>query len=149
MASQPSAGFEIPSAKQSVDRQKNGTSAHHRRQDCAKQVQMLRQSLIFQQSVLLGGKRMLIFYEGFRIEILPAKFWDDYTNQIALADVPDFCFWDYCQDVGSVADCIRKGLKGCHRILEDYGVTNDFLSPVWPPISSSVQHDDEDDSIPF
>lgn len=74
---------------------------------------------------------MLIFYEGFEIEIFFSESHERYFSQIKVADT-EFHFWDYDGYADSEAKCLTDSIEACNWICKERGKPDLFL-PTWMP----------------
>lgn len=71
---------------------------------------------------------MLIFYEGYQVQIEKSKHYEDtWYGYVALANHPDFHFWDCTVTELSLASAIAAVTKACDANTRWYGFAPDFL----------------------
>lgn len=72
---------------------------------------------------------MLIFYEGFHIEIAKLRY-DTCAPYYYNIYTPGkgFHFWDYCQpEFDNLSNCLKASMNACLQIIQDYGFGPDFM----------------------
>jgi len=77
---------------------------------------------------------MLVFWEGFCIEICFSQTRQCYFSEISIADT-DFYFREYGANEGSHSDCLLESIKACQLICEEQGKPVLFL-PQWVTVES-------------
>lgn len=70
---------------------------------------------------------MLIYYEGYCIEIAKFGWGEGYYSDITLPN-SNFHFWGYhCDYAENFVDCLKLSMSACHEITQDYGFKPDYL----------------------